>query len=104
MQGTPADTAALVAAAKERGWQGLRFSGGTPEWQRAARLEAIKQGFNLADISLECEDGQKPPVAAMAMPDHIRRRLGLPKPPEDEPSAPTPEAPAPESTAPEFRP
>ena len=43
-------------------------------------------------------------MAAMAMPDHIRRRLGLPKPPEDEPSAPTPEAPAPESTAPEFRP
>jgi hypothetical protein len=101
---SPADTAALVAATKARNWQGLRLSGGTPEWQRAARLEALKQGFDLADISLECEDGQKPPVAAMAMPDHIRRRLGLPKPPEEDTSAPTPEAPAPEPAAPVWRP
>ncbi|HVI49952.1 MAG TPA: LPD7 domain-containing protein [Candidatus Sulfotelmatobacter sp.] len=101
----PADTAAMVAAAKARGWQGLRLTGGTPEWQRAARLEALRQGFDLADISLECEDGQKPPAAtAMPMPDHIRRRLGLPKPPEDEPSAPVPALPPPEPSAPGYRP
>jgi len=63
---TPEDTAALVAAAKARGWEAIRFTGGTPKWQRAARLEALKQGFPLDAISLECEDGQKPPVAAPA--------------------------------------
>jgi hypothetical protein len=96
----------MVAAGKARGWEGIRFTGGTPEWQRAARLEALKQGFPLEAISLECEDGQKPPVAAaLPMPDHVRRRLNPPKPPEEDAPAqmPTPALPAPEPSAPGYR-
>jgi hypothetical protein len=94
----------LVEAAKARSWEGIRFTGGSPEWQRRARLEALKQGFPLDAISLECEDGQKPPVAALPMPDHVRGRLNPPKPPEEEAPAPmpTPALPAPDALA--YRP
>lgn len=43
---TADQTKLMVEAAKARGWQGIRFSGGTPEWQRQARIEAIRQGFD----------------------------------------------------------
>jgi hypothetical protein len=89
----------MVEAARARGWQGIRFTGGTPEWQRQARIEAIRQGFDPADIELECEKN-KPPVI-MPMPDHLRRRLA-PKPPEE--PVPAPVAPAPEAPAPGYRP
>ncbi len=98
---TPDATAVMVAAAKARGWQGIRFSGGTPEWQRQARLEALRQGFPLSAISLDCEPAA-PPVAALPMPEHIRRRL-VPEPPKNEPA---PEVPVPEPAppAPAYRP
>lgn len=94
---TPEETRLLVAAAKARGWDAIHFSGGSPEWQRQARLEALKQGFPLAAISLACED-TAPPATATAMPRHIRRRL-LPEPPEDTP-APLPDVPAPAAETP----
>jgi hypothetical protein len=96
---TPDATKLMVEAAKARGWQGIHFSGGDEAWQRAARIEAIRQGFDPAAITLACEEN-KPPVMA-AMPDHIRRRLGH-KPPEDAPSPETPVAPEPET--PGYRP
>ncbi len=100
---TDAEIAVLVAAGRERGWQQIRFSGGSPEFQRRARLEALRQGFRLDQISLECEDGQPKPLAAQPLPNHLKRRL-LPAPqPEQAPAAPVPDAPAP-TPAPEFRP
>ncbi len=96
---TADQTRIMVEAAKARGWSGIRFSGGTPEWQRQARIEAIKMGFDPADIELECEPN-KPPVI-MPMPDHMRRRLA-PTPPEE--PAPAPAMPAPEAPAPGYRP
>ena len=90
----------LVAAGKARGWGSLRFFGGTPEFQRRARLEALRQGYRLDQISLECEDGTPQPLAATPMPDHIRRRL-LPPPAPTQDTQP-PAAPVP--TTPEVRP
>jgi len=61
-----------------------------------ARIEAIRQGFDPADIVLECEEN-KPPVI-MPMPDHLRRRI-QPQAPE-EPAPP----PAPDTPVPGYRP
>lgn len=102
---TPEDTALIIAAAKARGWTGIRFHGGTAEWQQAARQAALAAGYAWDDISLECEDGlPKPPVSVISLPDHVRRCL-LPAPEQpqevlNQPSAPEP-APTP---APVFRP
>ena len=86
----------MVAAAKERGWTGIRFSG-SEAFQQRARLEALRQGYQLDQISLECEDGKKPPASSsMPMPDHIRRRLTPPAPPEEAPAleaTPAPQGP-----------
>jgi hypothetical protein len=73
----------LVAAAKARGWTEIRFFGGSPEWQRRARLEALRQGYRLDQVSLECEDGTPKPMAAtpLPMPDHVRKILLPPPPP-----------------------
>lgn len=95
---TAEETRLMVAAAKARGWQGIRFSGGTPEWQRAARIEAIRQGFDPADVSIECEDHGPPP--ALAMPDHLRRRIAPPPPDKDRAPKPVPGG----ETAPAYRP
>jgi hypothetical protein len=66
----------MVSAGKARGWESIRFSGGSPEFQRRARLEALRQGYDISQISLECEDGT-PKVASM-MPDHIKRLVAPP--------------------------
>jgi hypothetical protein len=73
----------LVAAGKARGWQEIRLTGGSTEWQRRARLEALRQGYRLDQVSLECEDGDPKPLAAqpMPMPEHVRRKLLPPLPP-----------------------
>ena len=91
--GEPSDTEIriLVAAGKARGWTEIRFSGGTPEFQRRARVEALRQGYRLDQISLECEDGDPQPMSAAPMPQHIRRRLAHPAEPEP-PSAPPSDA------------
>lgn len=76
----------MVAAGRARGWESIRFFGGSPEFQRRARIEALRQGYRLDQISLECEDGSPQPLSAsMPMPEHIRRRLA----PPEEPVAPT---------------
>ena len=79
----------LVAAGRARGWEEIRFSGGTPEFQRRARVEALRQGYRLDQISLECEDGTPQPMSASPMPDHIRRRLMPPMQPDPTPTPPT---------------
>lgn len=100
--GEPTDDeiAALVAAGKARGWEGIRFSGGSEAFQRRARIEALRQGYRLDQISLECEDGLPRPASTLPMPDHIRRRL-IPDPAPDQLPAPTPSEPTP---APRLRP
>jgi len=73
----------IVAAGKARGWQSIRFYGSSPEWQRRARAEAIRQGYRLDQISLECEDSmEQRGVVATPVPAHIRRRLTPPDAPE----------------------
>jgi hypothetical protein len=86
----------IVTAGRARGWESIRFFGGRPEFQRRARLEALRQGYRLDQISLECEDGSPQPLSAsMPMPEHIRRRLSLPEEPVA-PAAPAgPTEPAP---------
>jgi hypothetical protein len=79
----------LVAAGKSRGWESIRFSGGSPGFQRRARVEALRQGYRLDQISLECEDGTPQPMSAAPMPDHIRRRLLPPAEPVPNPMPPT---------------
>jgi hypothetical protein len=95
------ETRLMVAAGKARGWESIRFSGGTPAWQRMAKLEALRQGYPEGMISLECED-RKPPVVTMTMPEQLRRRLKIPAP-EDQAAPEGPMVPAPGS-APEPRP
>ena len=69
------DIRLMVEAGKAKGWQSIRFFGGSPEFQKRARLEAMRQGFPLDRISLECEDGQPKPEMTMPMPEHIRKKL-----------------------------
>lgn len=83
----------LVSAGKARGWEEIRFFGGTPEFQRRARVEALRQGYRLDQIFLECEDGMPQPMSVAPMPDHIRRKFAPPRPPVPA-EPPTPEAPA----------
>ncbi|WP_189052619.1 LPD7 domain-containing protein [Aliidongia dinghuensis] len=100
--GEPTDDeiAALVAAGKARRWEDIRFSGGSPEFQPPARIEALRQGYRLDQISLECEDGLPKPANTLPMPDHIRRRL-IPDPAPDQVPALPPSEPTP---APRLRP
>lgn len=93
---TPEETRLIIAAARERGWDSIRLDG-SPEWQRQARLEALKQGFPLSAITLACEDTE-PPATATAMANHIRRRL-LPTQPEEAP-APLADIPVPAHESP----
>lgn len=92
----------MVAAGRARGWASIRFTGGSEAFQRRARLEAIRQGYQLDQVSLEIEDGKTPPASlSMPMPDHVRRRLLPSQPPtETAPPAPSPEA----NHAPGYRP
>ena len=88
---TDEDIRLLVTAARERGWKEIRFYGGSEEFQKRARLEALRQGYRLDQISLECEDGKPKPLAAVPMPNHIRNKL-LPPVPETSPEPPPPES------------
>lgn len=47
----------MLAHAMTRGWQPLRFFGGTPEWRAAARIAAVAAGFRVLD-----EAPQDPPA------------------------------------------
>ena len=77
----------MVAAAKVKGWDGIRFSGGSESFQRRARIEALRQGYELNQITLECEDGKpRPATMDMPMPEHVRRRLAPPPAPDNAPS------------------
>ena len=82
---TADEIAMMVAAGKARGWESIRFFGGSPDFQRRARIEALRQGYRLDQISLECEDGAPMPMAAAPMPEHIRRQLA---PPVEPPAVP----------------
>ena len=96
------DIRLMVEAGKAKGWQSIRFYGGSPEFQKRARLEALRQGYPMEAISLECEDNLPKPAKTMEMPmpDHIRKKL-QPEKKEESPIMPT----APEPTLPvqEFR-
>ena len=65
-------------------------------------MEALRQGYPMEAISLECEDNLPKPAKTMEMPmpDHIRKKL-QPEKKEESPIMPT----APEPTLPvqEFR-
>lgn len=103
---TDDDICSIVAAGRARGWENIRFFGGSEEWQRRAREEAIRQGFPPEAISLECEDHiwkvapaapavqrrDTEPLLGNDMPSHIARRLG-----RDLPAQP------PSDTSPEFQ-
>lgn len=80
--GEPTDEqiAALVKAGRERGWTSVRFFGGSPDFQRRAREEAIRQGYDPAAITLECEEGTTKKALAEPMPAHLKRTLGIPDP------------------------
>ncbi|SOE01526.1 relaxase/mobilization nuclease domain-containing protein [Caenispirillum bisanense] len=76
--GEPTDEqiAAMVRAGRERGWQSVRFYGGSEDFQRRAREEAIRQGYSPDRITLECEEGRK---AKEPMPEHLKKALGTPE-------------------------
>ncbi len=78
---TDEQIAALVAAGKTRGWETIRFYGNSKSFQKRARQEALRQGYPPAAISLECEDHLAgKPLASGPMPEHLKRKLGLPEP------------------------
>ena len=88
---TDDDIRTLVSAGKARGWEGIRFSGGSPEWQHRARLEALRQGYPLSQITLECEEGKPQPLALSPMPAHIRNKIIPPEPDSKKPELETPD-------------
>ena len=70
---TDGEIETLVAAAKARGWTEIRFYGGSKEFQERARKEALRQGWRLDQISLECEDHlRKASQNSENLPEHIR--------------------------------
>ncbi len=80
--GEPTDeqVAALVKAGRERGWISVRFYGGSEKFQQRARKEAIRQGYDPAAITLECEEGTTRKALSEPMPAHLKRTLGIPDP------------------------
>lgn len=90
-QGEPTDQEIriMVAAGKARGWESVRFFGGSAEFQRRARVEALRQGYRIGQVSLECEDGTPPPLSAAPMPEHIKRRIMPPVEPTSPPPPPS---------------
>jgi len=92
----------LVTAGHERGWKEIRFFGG-PAFEKRCRLEALRQGYRLDQISLANEDGLPKPLTAVPMPEHIRKKLAPPADPEPVPTDVVPDNPAP-APAPELRP
>jgi hypothetical protein len=87
---TDEEIATMVAAGRAHGWATIRFFGGSPEWQRRARAEAIRQGFRSSHVTLECEAGAAavmagPPEPEEPRPEHLLRR-GRHAPDEASPS------------------
>ena len=84
-QGEPTDDEIklMIATAQARGWDSIRFFGGSEAYQRRARELAIEAGYPASAITLECEESP----LAMEMPSHVRRKLA----PEN--LAPAPSAP-----------
>jgi hypothetical protein len=91
-EGEPTDEqmSELVRACRER-WTTIRFFG-SEEFQRRARIEAIRQGVPPENISLECEEqgGTKRPAQQGPLPDHVRKRLGIADPAPSHPDALSP--------------
>ena len=96
---TDAQIAMMVKAGRDKGWKGIRFYG-SEEFQRRARLEALRQGYTMEQITLECERDKPKPALNADMPEHIRRRLN---PPKKEESPVLPSAPVPTTPTQEFR-
>ncbi len=65
----------LVSAGRARSWTNIRFYSGTPAFQKRARIEALRQGYQPDQVSLECEDGLPTQFAGGPMPEHVRRQL-----------------------------
>lgn len=88
-EATPEQIEAMVRAAKDRGWDqtGVRF-GGPEAFQRAAKAEAIRQGFDPRRIHLDCDKNLEQTIPE-PMPEHLRRRLGLPE--DDQAHSDTPQ-------------
>ena len=88
-QGEPTDDEIklMITAAQGRGWDSIRFFGGSESYQRRARELAIAAGYPASAIALECEES-KPRPLAMEMPSHVRRKLAPETNPAPAPSAP----------------
>ncbi|KJS39390.1 MAG: hypothetical protein VR70_08110 [Rhodospirillaceae bacterium BRH_c57] len=88
-EGEPTDkhVRELVRACRER-WTTIRFYG-SEEFQRRARIEAIRQGVPPENIILECEEkgGTKRPAPQGPLPDHVKKRLGIADPEPSHPDA-----------------
>ena len=91
---TDAEILAMVTAARARGWETIRFFGGSDEFQRRARAIALKEGYPLSAITLACEEHQ-PRLMAGEIPKHIRDRLNPPAAPEPMPVPPITDIPTP---------
>ena len=102
--GEPTDEEILtmILSGRQRGWQSIRFFGGSEDYQRRARVIALKNGYTLDQISLECDENKpRQPVIEAPMPEHIRKRIVAPTGPDAVIPLPTP-APAP-TPAQEFQ-
>ncbi|MGC2853831.1 relaxase/mobilization nuclease domain-containing protein [Novispirillum sp. DQ9] len=88
-EGEPTDEqmSELVRACRER-WTTVRFFG-SEEFQRRARIEAIRQGVPPENIILECEEkgGTKRPAPHGPLPDHVKKKLGIADPEPSHPDA-----------------
>jgi hypothetical protein len=83
---TDAQISALVKAGKDKGWQSIHFFGGSKEFQHRARAEALKQGYPVEKISLECEDDSQRQVEATLpkdMPDYLREAISKTSAPDE---------------------
>jgi hypothetical protein len=84
---------AMIVCGKSRGWTSIRFFGGSEEYQRRARVLALKSGL-FTDVTLECEEGRANLLNA-DMPAHVRKKLMPPDAPAPPPDAPIVDAPVP---------
>lgn len=88
-EGEPTDeqVSELVRACRER-WGQIRFFG-SEDFQRRARIEAMRQGVPPENIILECEEkgGTKRPEQQGLLPDHVKKKLGIADPEPSHPDA-----------------
>lgn len=92
---------AMIVAGKSRGWTSIRFFGGSEEYQRRARVLALKSAL-FTDVTLECEEVRANFLNA-DMPAHVRKKLMPPDAPAPAPDVPIVDTPAP-VPAPELHP